>query len=70
MSSTPSTPHILDGWATLDDFAREVKKHPRTVLRWPGLPVTYFGKTPYLHIATTRSWLLSRQRRSRKARAA
>jgi hypothetical protein len=66
MSSTLS-PKVLDGWMPRDDFATEVKKHPRSVKRWcdgpDGLPFAYFGKTPFIHVETARSWMLSRLRR-------
>jgi hypothetical protein len=63
-----STPHLLDGWLVLDDFARkEVKKHPRTVDRWTrtpdGLPFAKLGNRKIIHIATAREWLFSRLRR-------
>ena len=63
-----STPHLLDGWLELDDFARdEVKKHPRTVKRWTkgadGLPYATLGKTVIIHVPTARDWLFGRMRR-------
>jgi hypothetical protein len=70
-----STPHLLDGWLELDDFARdEVKKHPRTVKRWTkkpdGLPFAYLGKTVIIHLPTARSWLFGRMRRPNQRRSA
>lgn len=73
-SEKPAT-KLLDDWQELDDFAREeVKKHPRTVKRWTqqpgGLPFTYLGKTPFVHLPTARSWLLARLRHPNPRRAA
>jgi hypothetical protein len=70
-----STPHLLDGWLELEDFARdEVRKHPRTVTRWTkgpdGLPVAYLGKTPIIHVQTAREWLFARMRRPNRRRSA
>ena len=57
---------LLDDWLILDDFAAEVKKHPRTVKRWTqlpdGLPFSYLGQTMIFHVPTSRAWIMSRMR--------
>jgi hypothetical protein len=66
MSPTDTT-DLLDDCVELDEFARKVKRHPRTVIRWTrgpdGLPYTNLGKTPIFHIPTAREWMLGRMRR-------
>jgi hypothetical protein len=73
LTDTP-TPHLLDGWLELDDFARaEVKKHPRTVKRWTqspnGLPYSTLGKTAIIHVPTARDWLFARMHRPNRRRS-
>jgi hypothetical protein len=69
-------PGLLDDCLELEAFAREVKRHPRTVKRWmrgpDGLPYTWLGKTTIVHVPTAREWLLGRMRRPnpRKRRGA
>jgi hypothetical protein len=61
------TPELLDDCLEVEAFARKIKRHHRTVLRWmrepDGLPYTRLGKTPIIHIPTAREWLLARMRR-------
>jgi hypothetical protein len=64
MSSTVPTPRLLDDWLELEQFARdEVKKHPRTVIRWTkkpnGLPFAKLGKTVMFHVAPVAAWPLA-----------
>jgi hypothetical protein len=58
------TTKLLDDWIKMEDFARDIKRHPRTVRRWmlepDGLPYTRLGKTPIIHMPTARQWLLGR----------
>jgi hypothetical protein len=65
---------ILEGYVPLAQFAREeVKRHPRTVIRWTeqpdGLPYTQVGNQKFLHIDTSREWLFRRMRRPNARRA-
>lgn len=63
---------IFDDCVELDDFARDVKRHPRTVKRWTtepdGLPFTRLGKTTWIHIPTAREWLLGRMQQANPRR--
>jgi len=63
MSSTAE----FDDWLELDEFARKIKRHPRTIKRWTrqpdGLPYSYKGKTPIVHVPTYTEWLQGRMRR-------
>jgi hypothetical protein len=65
MSSTTTT-GLLEDCLELEAFARDIKRHPRTVKRWmlepDGLPYTRLGKTPIIHVPTARQWLLGRLR--------
>ena len=58
---------FLEDFQTLDAFADEIGRHPKTPLRWSqqpnGLPLTWLGKTPMVHIPTARQWLLNRMKR-------
>jgi hypothetical protein len=62
-----STPKFLEDFVTLEDFAAEIKRNPKTPKRWSeqpdGLPLTWLGKTPMVHIPTAQQWLLSRMKR-------
>ena len=51
---------ILDGLATVEDFAAGVDKCKRTVDQWiaQGMPTVYVGRTPYIPITEARAWLL------------
>jgi hypothetical protein len=59
-------PTVLDEFLKVEDFARDIKRHPRTVSRWMrqpnGLPYTQLGKTPLIHGPTARQWLLGQMR--------
>jgi hypothetical protein len=75
---SPPTTGLLDDCLGVEAFARKIKRHHRTVLRWmrepDGLPYTRLGKTPIIHVPTAREWLLGRMRtpnpRRRPKRAA
>jgi hypothetical protein len=60
--SPNSTTGLLDDCVELEVFAREVKRHPRTVKRWMkkpgGLPYIPMGHQTIIHIPTAREWLL------------
>jgi hypothetical protein len=64
--SPTDTIGLLDDCLELDEFARKIKRHPRTVYRWTrepgGLPYTRLGNRPIIHIPTAREWLLGRMR--------
>jgi hypothetical protein len=59
-----SVTKFLEDYETIDAFAAEVDRHPRTVKRWTleqgGLPYTTLGDTIFIHIPTAREWMLSR----------
>jgi hypothetical protein len=65
MSST--TTGLFDDCLELEAFARQVKRHPRTVKRWmlepDGLPYTWLGNRTIVHVPTARAWMLGRLRR-------
>lgn len=69
--SSPA-PKLLDDWVELDDFADEVRRHPRTVNRWTqqpdGLPYATLGNMKIIHIPTAREWLLGRMHRPNQRR--
>jgi hypothetical protein len=52
---------ILDGYALIEDAAKDFGLHPATLRRWTkkpgGLPFTRLGRKIYLHIPTTRAWV-------------
>jgi hypothetical protein len=58
---------ILTDYAEVEAFAAEVKRSPRTVIRWMdepnGLPYTKLGNRRLIHIPSARAWMLSRVRR-------
>jgi hypothetical protein len=64
---SPTKIGLLDDCDELEEFARKVKKHPRTVKRWTqqpnGLPYTWLGNQIIIHIPSAREWMLGRMRR-------
>jgi hypothetical protein len=58
---------ILSDYAEIEAFAEEVKRAPRTVIRWMdepnGLPFTKLGNRRLIHIPSARDWMLARIRR-------
>jgi hypothetical protein len=58
---------ILSDYTEVDVFAAEVKRSPRTVIRWMdqpnGLPFTKLGSRRLIHIPSARTWMLGRIRR-------
>lgn len=66
MSETTS-PKFLDDFIELEEFAKEVNRHPRSVDRWTkeadGLPYTWMGNRKLIHVPTAREWLMRRMRR-------
>jgi hypothetical protein len=68
MSSPPNNPArgFLEDYAEIPDFARVVKRDPRTVDRWTlepnGLPYATMGRTKLIHIPSAREWLKARMR--------
>jgi len=58
----PDAPNsrILGDYTPAKDAARELNKHETTLLRrLPRELVLYVGKTPFVHVAGTRDWLLA-----------
>jgi hypothetical protein len=57
---------FLVGFAPIEQFAKDVGKHPRTVYRWTnardGLPYTSLGNQRLIHLATAHAWLMQRMR--------
>jgi hypothetical protein len=64
---------ILEGFLDVTPFAEQVKRDPRTVLRWmsepDGLPYTKIGNRRLIHVPTAREWLLNRMHRPNPRRA-
>ena len=58
---------ILSEYAEVDEFANEVDRTSRTVIRWMdepnGLPFTKLGGRRLIHLPSARAWLLARIRR-------
>lgn len=57
---------ILDDYMSLDDFAAQVGKSPRSVRRWAnstanGLPIHRLGRTPLIHVDDAKAWLAGRR---------
>ena len=67
---------LLDDYIDIEPFAKEVKRSPRTVLRWMdepnGLPYSRIGNRRIIHVPTARDWIFGRMRnrsvRRRKAK--
>jgi hypothetical protein len=57
---------FLADFVPIGQFAKNVGKHTRTVLRWmdqpDGLPYTKLGNARLIHPATAHAWLMSRMR--------
>jgi len=73
-TDTSTTPHLLDDWQELKDFARdEVNRHPRSVRRWTqgadGLPYATLGNKTLIHVPSARAWLLRKLRKPNPRRA-
>jgi hypothetical protein len=58
---------ILTDYAEVEAFAAEVKRSPRTVIRWmdapSGLPYAKLGNRRLIHLPSAREWMLGRIRR-------
>jgi hypothetical protein len=58
---------ILADYVEIEAFAAEVKRTPRTVIRWMdepnGLPFTKLDSRRLIHLPSAREWMLSRIRR-------
>jgi hypothetical protein len=69
---------VLDDYVEVEPFAKEVKRSPRTILRWMdepnGLPYSRIGNRRLIHVPTARDWIFGRMRnrslRARKAKQA
>ena len=67
---------LLDDYIDIEPFAKEVRRSPRTVLRWmdesDGLPYSRIGNRRIIHVPTARDWIFGRMRnrsvRRRKAK--
>ena len=61
-----------DDWVVLDDFAAQVKRHPRTVRRWmaeaDGFPFSVMGNITAISIPLAKNWLLKRSQQKNPRR--
>jgi hypothetical protein len=57
---------LMDGRASLQDFAAAINKSTRTVHTYiaQGMPTEYVGKTPYPVVEEAIKWLRARRRRN------
>ena len=57
---------LLADYIDIEPFAKEVKRSPRTVLRWmdepDGLPYARIGNRRIIHVPTARDWIFGRMR--------
>jgi hypothetical protein len=57
---------FLAGFVPIAQFAKDVRKHTRTVLRWMdepgGLPFTRLGNQRLVHLESARAWLFARMK--------
>jgi hypothetical protein len=64
--------NFLEDYVGVAPFAAELKKHPRTIVRWMnaenGLPFVQLGNRKLVHLPTAREWLLNKIRRPNPAR--
>jgi excisionase family DNA binding protein len=55
---------FLADFMPIGQFAKNVRKHVRTVYRWTdepsGLPYTRLGNQRLIHLATAHAWLMQR----------
>jgi hypothetical protein len=55
---------VLHEFEDIEPFAVQVKRKPRTILRWMnepnGLPYTKIGNRRLIHIPTARRWMMER----------
>jgi hypothetical protein len=58
--------NFLADFVPIEQFAKDVGKCTRTILRWmgeaDGLPHTRLGNQRLIHLATAQAWLLQRMR--------
>jgi hypothetical protein len=63
---------LLAGLVPIGQFAKNIGKCTRTVLRWmeppDGLPYTRLGNQRLIHPPTARAWLMGRMRNDRHRR--
>lgn len=64
---------FLADFVELARFAKEMKRHPRTIQRWidepDGLPATRLGNRTVIHVPKAHEWLLARVRSRNPATA-
>jgi tetratricopeptide (TPR) repeat protein len=60
-------PEIFADFLPITQFAKQARRHTRTVLRWmdqrDGLPFVRLGNQRLIHVPTAREWLLKKMRR-------
>jgi len=58
---------VLDGYLDVEPFAKQVDRHPRSVVRWmdqpDGLPFVKLGNRRLIHIETAKQWIFERLRK-------
>jgi hypothetical protein len=62
---------LLDDYIDFREFAADVKRHPRSVVRWIqlyGLPCARVGSLTLIHVPSAKKWLAGRIRKTRSAR--
>jgi excisionase family DNA binding protein len=64
--------NLLDGYVEVEPLAKQLKRHPRTVMRWMdqsgGLPFVKLGNRRLIHVETAKQWLFDRMKKSRSAK--
>jgi len=63
---------FLADFVPIEQFAKNVRKHVRTVYRWmdevDGLPFTELGNQRLIHPPTAHAWLMQRMRQQNPTR--
>jgi hypothetical protein len=63
---------FLSDFVTIDELAKDLGRHPRTLIRWTqepdGLPFTSIGKQKFVHIPAWQAWVMSRMKQRNPVR--
>jgi hypothetical protein len=55
--------NVMEDLVSVAEMAADLKKNPATLVRWMnrpnGLPYVRIGRQRFLHVPTTREWLLA-----------
>jgi hypothetical protein len=69
----PTEDHVLAGYLTLAQLAKQIRRSERTLARWHlmrvGPPRVLVGNTPYYSVQSVREWLHAREQKPQKIRA-